>query len=137
MGEVVQIREEHKDGPMVFEGSVIKLRKRHYDLWKRVYHAIPDIDAALASLDAYYASETDPGNWFVRCSTALGNKHQKWKAQQVAEHEPEKRGPRKFTGVANTMPVKCTPEELQAYNTQFHCQADEVPSWWLSQHRRR
>lgn len=130
MGEVVEIRKEHHDGPMIFEGAVVKLRKKHYDLWKRVYSSIPDFDAELASMDAYYASEADPGNWFIRLSTALNNKHQKWKAQEVKEREPERRGPRKHHGVANTMPVECTPEELEAYH-QRHPHGSEPPGWWV------
>lgn len=68
-------------GKYAFAGSVVRLTSKDLEQWQRVYHAIPDIIAALVSLDAYYKENLkgdDRKNWFVRCSTALGKKHQEY-----------------------------------------------------------
>lgn len=134
MGEVVAIKPEPE---YHFEGRRIKLTALDYETWKRRFHGIPDFDSELWAMDSWYAGHLAPNEkWYFRLERHLTNRHQQWLSKRSQDH-PTAEKARKFTGVANTMPVKCTPEELQAYNTQFHCQADEVPSWWLAQHRRR
>src|SRR5512147_2612015 len=103
MTNVVPIKPEEV---YAFDGTVIKLTKKHYEDWARAFYAIPDLSAELMVMDALYAENLQPGEkWFVRCSTALNKKHQEWKAkrdaQEAAEREPEKRGPRKYHSVAN------------------------------------
>lgn len=62
-----------------FIGQIIRLNRGDLDHWQKTYHAIPDIVAELTTLDAYYDQELqgkDRKNWFIRCSSALGKKHQ-------------------------------------------------------------
>lgn len=62
-----------------FEGRLIRLTARDLGLWKRTYHAIPDILAELSTLDGYYDVELagdDRKRWFIRCAAALDKKHQ-------------------------------------------------------------
>lgn len=63
-----------------FLGKVIKLKPDDLDRWRKQYSAIPDIQAELASLDDFYASDqcspAERKNWFIRCSKALDNRHQ-------------------------------------------------------------
>ena len=70
-----------------FAGKVIKLNSEDFEGWAKAYHAIPDLEAELRSLDDFYASKPakDRGNWFVRCSAALAKKHQ----ERMANAEPE------------------------------------------------
>jgi len=79
-----------RSGSYAFEGRVIRLKPKDYRAWKQAYHAIPDFDAELNSLDAFYASEPKGklGNWFVRASTALNNKHQEHAARQKPPEKP-------------------------------------------------
>ena len=37
-----------------FEGSVIRLTEQHFQAYKKTYHAIPDLNSVLFTLDAYY-----------------------------------------------------------------------------------
>lgn len=60
-----------------FHGSTIRLTYDDYEKWRKRYHKIPDLEAALWMLDDFYTSE-EVGNWFIRCSAALANKHQEW-----------------------------------------------------------
>lgn len=73
-----------RSGSYAFDGQVIRLNRADYNRWKAAYRAIPDFDAELNSLDAFYASEPKAklGNWFVRASTALNNKHQEHLARR-------------------------------------------------------
>jgi hypothetical protein len=53
--------------------------------WRKAYHAIPDLEAELTTLDAYYDQELrgkDRKNWFIRCSSALGKRHQERMAER-------------------------------------------------------
>lgn len=60
-----------------FFGKVIRLVPRDLDTWRRVYHAIPDIEAELFSLDAWLLSQPDKQkDWFHRVSGNLNRKHQ-------------------------------------------------------------
>lgn len=71
-----------------FAGKVIRLSVRDHAEWKRRYHGIPDIDAELEVLDAYYDREltaAEKRGWFNRCSRALGNKHQQFISADIRE----------------------------------------------------
>src|SRR5262249_2503078 len=59
-----------------FVGKVIRLTTVDHETWRKRYHAIPDLDAELQSLDDFYARNNVGKEWFHRCSTALGKKHQ-------------------------------------------------------------
>lgn len=121
-----------------FVGGRIKLTAADYDKWRRIYHAIPDMDAELAMLDDYYSATLAPNeNWFIRCSAALNKKHQEWAVKAKAEAKEESRA-RKFTGVTNTARVPCTSGELEAYRRRYPNERDatEVPQWWLEAHRK-
>lgn len=62
-----------------FEGKLIRLTSSDLERWRKAYSAIPDIEAELTTLDAYYDGSLtgkDRKNWFIRCSSALDKKHQ-------------------------------------------------------------
>lgn len=62
-----------------FAGRLIRLKRADLAGWRKTYHAIPDIEAELRTLDAYYDAELtgrERGRWFIRCSAALDKKHQ-------------------------------------------------------------
>ena len=71
-------------GGYAFRGQVVRLKLKDYRAWKAAFSAIPDLDAELTSLDTFYAGlpEKDRKNWFIRCSTALNNKHQEHLARR-------------------------------------------------------
>lgn len=77
-----------------FEGAVIRLTAKDYERWRRAYHAIPDFDAELCSLDDYYASlpPAERGKWFIRCSGALRNRHNRYAAARRERDEREASG---------------------------------------------
>lgn len=61
-----------------FEGIIIKLTEFDLARWRKAYHAIPDIEAELFSLDAWFVG---PGaekaeKWFHTASGSLNRKHQ-------------------------------------------------------------
>ncbi|WP_257540614.1 hypothetical protein [Sphingobium sp. CFD-1] len=66
------------DDHYAFAGQVIRLNREHYQEWKARYHAIPDFDAELASLDAWYQAQADDKrrNWFFSVQGSLNRKHQ-------------------------------------------------------------
>lgn len=63
-----------------FFGKVIRLVPRDLDKWRKTYHAIPDIDAELASIDAWLSAPTTADakrkNWFHTVAGSLNRKHQ-------------------------------------------------------------
>ena len=73
-----------------FEGETIRLTQKHYDQWAKVYHAIPDLIAELASLDLWLrkAKQETRANWFHSVSSMLNRKHQ----ELVASGGPPQRG---------------------------------------------
>ena len=72
-----------------FAGRIIKLSQSDFELWRSTYHAIPDITAELASLDAWYSSpdldEAKRKKWFQGVSGALNRKHQEFLAKAKGE----------------------------------------------------
>lgn len=73
-------REEEGGGAAAyaFFGKTIRLNDRDFGAWKGVYHAIPDLNAELITLDAWWQGQDDPRpkNWFYRTSQMLNRKHQ-------------------------------------------------------------
>lgn len=63
-----------------FEGKIIKLTIEDYNQWKKSYHAIPDLDAALQSADDWIRAENpkQQKRWFNMVSGMLSNKHNKF-----------------------------------------------------------
>lgn len=61
-----------------FFGRTIRLIPRDLEKWKRVYHAVPDIDAELTALDAWLENQPEAKRkaWFHTVSGALNRKHQ-------------------------------------------------------------
>lgn len=62
-----------------FSGRIIRLTEKDYATWRRTYHGVPDLQAELVTLDAYYDTTLigdDRKRWFIRCSAALDKKHQ-------------------------------------------------------------
>lgn len=61
-----------------FFGRTIKLKPRDLEKWRRVYHAVADLDAELASLDAWFESQPEAKRkaWFHTTAGALNRKHQ-------------------------------------------------------------
>ena len=61
-----------------FEGRVIRLNDIDLAKWRKVYHAIPDLDAELLSLDAWFQGDgaAKAAKWFHTASGALNRKHQ-------------------------------------------------------------
>lgn len=73
-----------------FAGKVVRLSPRDHAIWAKRYHAITDFDAALGSLDDYYAGLTakELGNWYVRCSEALRKRHEEALRQRHPGAQP-------------------------------------------------
>jgi hypothetical protein len=61
-----------------FFGRTIKLKPRDLEKWRRVYHAVPDINAELVSLDAWFEEQPEAKRkaWFHTTAGALNRKHQ-------------------------------------------------------------
>lgn len=64
-----------------FSGCIIKLLPRDFEIWQeRFRDTIPDLRAALTSLDAWYEENLrgeDRKRWFLRSARALEKRHQK------------------------------------------------------------
>ena len=74
-----------------FEGRVVRLNERDYDLWRKIYHAIPDFDAALFTADVQLAGEDGterPRNWFPTLSAKLQYQHQRHFKNETSRDEP-------------------------------------------------
>lgn len=71
-----------------FEGHVIRLSAKDYDLWTKIYHGIPDLNAELYNLDLFYKNEIDTGKdmktWYFRTSSYLNRKHQEYLIKRAA-----------------------------------------------------
>ena len=83
-----------------FVGKVIRLKAEQFEQWRQSFSAIPDLAAELRTLDDFYEQNLDPGDrkkWFIRCSRALGNSHQKYR-KQMKEKEKAKELPIWATG---------------------------------------
>lgn len=62
-----------------FSGEVVRLTQKDFTEWKGTYHAIPDLKAELASIDAWFISQPaeDRGSWFHRAKRMLNTAHQR------------------------------------------------------------
>jgi len=69
-----------------FQGNVIRLTEPDLGRWAKTYHAIPDIRAELASLDAWLRNQPEAKrrNWFQSVSGCLNRKHQEMIAIRAA-----------------------------------------------------
>lgn len=87
-------KEDFRDTPIespslaskyAFEGKIVKLNQRNFDLWKRAYSFL-DLAAELIARDAYLASDratdADRKNWFASTAQHLANRNQKAKTAQ-------------------------------------------------------
>lgn len=65
-------RRENGSAEYAFEGRVIRLEQKQFDLWRKAYQAIPDMTAALQRADDYYFEHPlDDGKWFFKVSRWL------------------------------------------------------------------
>ncbi len=67
-----------------FIGRVVKLDDEDYETWKRVYFAIPDLDAELRRIDDEFR-EAQPSRWFCAASAKLAAKHQRFLREGAKE----------------------------------------------------
>ena len=72
----------------VFGGRVIKLSVADFERWRATYHAIPDLHAELAGIDAYLSGqpESKRRNWFHSVPGMLSRKHQNALLNRPANH---------------------------------------------------
>jgi hypothetical protein len=74
-----------KDGqPYAFAGEHIRLNRADFDKWRSAYHAIPDFEAELASIDEWLGSEAGASvraRWFNAVPRMLQRKHDERAAQ--------------------------------------------------------
>jgi hypothetical protein len=61
-----------------FFGRTIRLKPHDLDRWRAAFHAIPDFEAELTSLDAWFETqpEAKKKNWFHVTAGSLNRKHQ-------------------------------------------------------------
>ena len=75
--------------PYAFQGETIRLNQADLAQWQKSFHAIPDIQAELRSIDIWLQGESVPEakrkNWFAGVSGLLNRKHQEWLAKAEAE----------------------------------------------------
>jgi hypothetical protein len=83
------------DARYAFEGSVVKLSRKHFDDWTKAYASI-DLAAELTARDAYLASprasDEDRKNWFLSTSQHLANRNMEAKSRVVALKPEQPRG---------------------------------------------
>ena len=73
-------------GRYAFDGAVIRLNEIDFARWRKTYHSIPDIEAELSSLDAWFQGDgvAKAKSWFHAAQGALNRKHQ---ANMAAERD--------------------------------------------------
>lgn len=78
-----------------FRGRIIRLAKPDYESWRKTYHAIPDFQAELTSLDAWLSGQSSEkqGKWFHTVSGALNRKHQEILTVRKSERSSGNRDP--------------------------------------------
>lgn len=71
-----------------FEGRVIKLNVADFDQWRTTYHAIPDLNAKLTSIDAWFSSQPPEKRkgWFHSAARMLNKDHEEALAKRPANH---------------------------------------------------
>lgn len=57
----------------VFEGNIVRLKRKNFDEWRRSFEHVPDLTAEIAAADAYYTDNPlqDPSKWFFAVSNWL------------------------------------------------------------------
>jgi len=70
-----------------FAGTVIRLTQADFDRWRSSFHAIADLRAELATIDAKLVDEGYRGKWFGRTSAWLQAKHERLLREATAEDE--------------------------------------------------
>lgn len=70
-----------------FFGRTIRLKPNDLDRWRRSYHAIPDIEAELTTLDGWWEDQPDEKRkkWFHPTMGMLNRKHQELMANKSHE----------------------------------------------------
>lgn len=69
------VNNKNNENKYKWQGKIIKLTAKDYDQWKKSYFKL-DLNAELQALDDFY-SQNNTHDWYIRCSTALANKHSK------------------------------------------------------------
>jgi hypothetical protein len=73
------------DDELAFAGNVVRLNPADFNTWRKSYGRLIDLDAHLASRDAWLSSDkatdSDRKNWFVSTSAWLANKASEAKAR--------------------------------------------------------
>lgn len=82
-------------GKYVFEGRVIRLARRHFDEWRRDYHAIADLAAELRTLDGWWQDQPEEKQkkWFHPTMGMLNRKHQEILEKRKEETFNDSRSP--------------------------------------------
>ena len=94
--EEKRTKENTSDGDYAFFGKIVRITHKQFQEWQTTYDAIPDLNAQLTSFDDYYDANLkgdDRKKWFMRCSTALGNKHQKFKVEAPTKKDTQLSAP--------------------------------------------
>ena len=62
---------------LAFEGRTVRLTEIDLQRWRKAFGALPDIEAELTSIDAWFDAHPPPkGKWFHQASGMLSKKHQ-------------------------------------------------------------
>lgn len=87
------IPEESADAPngagsYAFEGRIIRLNAVDLARWKKTYHSIPDIEAELTAIDAWFVGDgaAKAAKWFHAAQGMLNRRHQE--NVKLAKQEP-------------------------------------------------
>jgi len=83
-------REGAPAADFTFQGEVIQLRQEDLDLWRKTYHAIPDLEGELLSIDAWLVEQSPEtqARWHKKTVTCLNRAHQEEiRKRQRAEEE--------------------------------------------------
>lgn len=77
-------------GRYAFEGQVVRLKPKDYDAWKAAFHAIPDLNAELTSIDAWLAGQPDEKRkgWFHATAGMLSRRHQEHLQKRKPNDKP-------------------------------------------------
>lgn len=84
-----------RGGAYAFSGKVVKLNRKDHSDFQRRFHAIPDLEAALAACDAWLSTqgEAKQRNWFGSVAPWLDKRHQEALARSKPRGEPAFSGP--------------------------------------------
>jgi uncharacterized protein YdaU (DUF1376 family) len=73
-----------------FFGRTVRLKPHDLERWRRTYHAIPDIDAELTAIDAWFEGQDEAKRkqWFHVTAGSLNRKHQELLALEKQAQAP-------------------------------------------------